>query len=341
VTAKYANHAKKEADWEFPSRICTNKPNLACPAARRRVAVNKPSQFARTGPGGRRARAVVQTKPNQGELGHLGDRTAAGRAQGKCAKQTQFARRGRGAGRGILYRQTQFAGTNCAKQTQFPPDQNEGQVLGGKGFMVNRTVYRHRQNKANSRRHRVGRSPRARCQSCDNASLPGVVPATNPIRWRIMRNKPNSSIADCRLPRFARNDMLRIGDRPAASGPRRRLCKTNPICHLPHRGGSAGSCKTKPIPRRGRVGRGLGTADEDVVQTKTQFPPAPGGTWPLGRGPWGHRATSPRCPASGNKANYWRSSRSDGGGIRHRMPAAPRMASEAHCSHYAARDRVQ
>ena len=37
-----------------------------------------------------------ETKPNQGELGYLGDRTVAGRAQGKCAKQTQFARRGRG-----------------------------------------------------------------------------------------------------------------------------------------------------------------------------------------------------------------------------------------------------
>jgi hypothetical protein len=93
---------------------------------------------------------VRQTKPNRGDLGYLGDRAPAGRAQGKCAKQTQFVRRGRGAGRGILYKQTQFAGTNCAKQTQFPEAGKRRQVLGGQGVMVNRTSDRPRQNKANS-----------------------------------------------------------------------------------------------------------------------------------------------------------------------------------------------
>jgi hypothetical protein len=62
---------------------------------------------------------------------------------------------------------------------------------------------------------------------------------------------------------------------------------------------------------------------------QSQFPATPGGTWPLGREPWGYRATSPRCPASGNKANYHRSSRSDGGGIRHRMPATPCRTADA------------
>ncbi len=44
-----------------------------------------------------------------------------------------------GAGRGMLY-----------KQSQFPPDQKEGQVLGGKGVMVNTTFDKPQQNKANS-----------------------------------------------------------------------------------------------------------------------------------------------------------------------------------------------
>ncbi len=43
-----------------------------------------------------------------------------------------------GAGRGMLY-----------KQSQFPPDQKEGQVLGAKGFMVNTTFDKPQQNKAN------------------------------------------------------------------------------------------------------------------------------------------------------------------------------------------------
>jgi hypothetical protein len=51
-----------------------------------------------------------------------------------------------GAGRGTLY-----------KQSQLPLDQKEGQVLGGKGVMVNRTSARPQQNKANSRPRRAGR----------------------------------------------------------------------------------------------------------------------------------------------------------------------------------------
>jgi hypothetical protein len=105
------------------------------------------------------------------------------------------------------------------KQTQFPGAGKKRQVLGGKGLMVNSTFDGPRQNKANL--GKPGWDPGSRF--CE----------TNPIRWRIMRNKPNSSIADCRLPRFARNDMLRIGDRPAASGPRGRLCD---IASMPHFG---------------------------------------------------------------------------------------------------------
>ncbi len=48
---------------------------------------------------------------------------------------------------------------NCAKQTQFPADQKEGQVLGGKGVMVNSTFDRPRQNKANLRAKPGGTRP--------------------------------------------------------------------------------------------------------------------------------------------------------------------------------------
>jgi hypothetical protein len=40
-------------------------------------------------------------------------------------------------------------GSDCAKQSQFPPEQREGQVLYGKGVMVIRTCNRLPQNKAN------------------------------------------------------------------------------------------------------------------------------------------------------------------------------------------------
>jgi hypothetical protein len=107
------------------------------------------------------------------------------------------------------------------------------------------------------------------------------------------------------------------------------LCKTKPI---PGHGGGAGDegqmRQTKPIS--GRPEFELNPLQKKICVVcarlttsakQSQFPATPGGTWPLGREPWGHRATSPRCPASGNKANCQRSSRSDGGGIRRRMPA--------------------
>jgi hypothetical protein len=51
---------------------------------------------------------------------------------------------------GQLYKQTQLAGANRAKQSQFSPRRQDRQRFGGKGLMVNRTVYRPRQNKANA-----------------------------------------------------------------------------------------------------------------------------------------------------------------------------------------------
>ncbi len=46
-------------------------------------------------------------------------------------------------------KQTQFAGTNCAKQTQFRQREKKRQVLGGKRVMVYCTCTKPRPNKAN------------------------------------------------------------------------------------------------------------------------------------------------------------------------------------------------
>jgi hypothetical protein len=51
---------------------------------------------------------------------------------------------------------------DCAKQTQFRQREKKRQVLCEKGFMVNRTVYRPRQNKANLRAKPGGTRPQGR-----------------------------------------------------------------------------------------------------------------------------------------------------------------------------------
>jgi hypothetical protein len=98
--------------------------------------------------------------------------------QGASEKQSQFPvegarpeRRGRGcrtnkpnlarSGQGTDGRKMQnepnlgypgWSGADYAKQTQFASERNEGQVLCGKGVMVNCTCKRLRKNKANFRR---------------------------------------------------------------------------------------------------------------------------------------------------------------------------------------------
>jgi hypothetical protein len=109
---QYANHAKKEANWGFPSRIWRiSRLHLL---------------------------AAAKTSPIWSGLGSAGSVTV------KDAKQSLSRLRRAG-------REPQERGTRnkCAKQTQLPAEQKEGQRFGGKGFMVNRTVYRPRQNKAN------------------------------------------------------------------------------------------------------------------------------------------------------------------------------------------------
>jgi hypothetical protein len=110
---QYANHAKKEANWGFPSRIWRiSRLHLL---------------------------AAAKTSPIWSGLGSAGSVTV------KDAKQSLSRLRRAG-------REPQERGTRnkCAKQTQLPAEQKEGQRFGGKGVMVNRTVYRPRQNKANS-----------------------------------------------------------------------------------------------------------------------------------------------------------------------------------------------
>ena len=73
----------------------------------------------------------------------------------------------------------------CAKQTQFPAEQKEGQRLGRKGVMVNSTFDRPRQNKANLRAEPggtrpAGRGTKGKCakqsQSAGGAGWPSLAP---------------------------------------------------------------------------------------------------------------------------------------------------------------------
>ncbi len=67
------------------------------------------------------------------------------------AKRTQSADPGPGGHRPGDLTGGAFSRADCAKQTQFAFERNEGQVLWGKGVMVNCTYKGHWKNKANSR----------------------------------------------------------------------------------------------------------------------------------------------------------------------------------------------
>jgi hypothetical protein len=123
-------------------------------------------------------------------------------------------------------------------------------------------------------------------QSCDNASLPGVVPATNPIPGgagppspaprpsglapgpeAVVRNKANSSIADCglgracgRTPPFAPTNCARRTQFGLGSGSRRakdaKQTQFLPLRRSGDRRSREGeACETNPIgPALGRAG---------------------------------------------------------------------------------------
>ena len=137
----------------------------------------KQSQFARTGPRGPGRRANARNEPNflagpGGPPSPLGP-PASPLGQRQLYKQSQS--RLRRAGRGPQGRGTR---DKCAKQTQFPAEQKEGQVVCRKEVMVNGTCNRLRQNKANlPARPQTG----AGRGSHRRSSRSGVLRQTNPI----------------------------------------------------------------------------------------------------------------------------------------------------------------
>jgi hypothetical protein len=97
-----------------------------------------------------------------------------------------------------------FSRANCAKQTQFAFERNEGQVLWGKGVMVNCTYKGPWKNKANFRRMgrtwgTRGRAPnKANCRQCGREShqrscRSGELCQTNPICLR-RAGRPSSRL---------------------------------------------------------------------------------------------------------------------------------------------------
>jgi hypothetical protein len=185
---------------------------------------------------------------------------------------------------------------------------------------------------------RTSRRGRGWSQSCDNASLPGVVPATNPISpVGACTNKPNSSIADCG-PRWEPGvTRLGIADSqgPAAcrQGSRGRLYKQTQLAGAkcakrtqfrPARatGGPAECvkrtqfgrrvrtlegkmCKTKPIPEE------VSSVKCQVLSKTCKTNPI----WPAGGGPGGRNAQNQANPTGANRAEQTQSPRrGDGAG---------------------------
>jgi hypothetical protein len=205
VTAKYANHAKKEADWGFPSRIWRiSRLNLFA-SCRRPI-----------GPGLDRAKSPVgercETNPIPGcagwDEGQICETKPISAGENIPPFQSDADRatspRCPASGNKANFRQPGRRGpVRCAKQTQFSQGHEKRQMLSTKGFMDNRTCERPRQNKANSctdeataggrgdyaKQSRFG--PRGRQRRRSNPIL------RNKANWpeRIVQNEPNSARA--------------------------------------------------------------------------------------------------------------------------------------------------
>ncbi len=172
-----------------------------------------------------------------------------------------------------LHTSNSAAGYSC-QTNPIPAAGKKRQVLCERGFMVNRTVYRPRQNKANCQKQGIEAVSR-RCRAGQGLGTwdDGQMYRTNPI---------------C----------------PAASDPGDPSCKTNPIA----RSGAPRRCPAGP-DGTGPAGRWANVRNEanspgcvrgtlrPIAQNKPNF------SRPRRLGPAEH-ATSPRCPASGNKANF-------------------------------------
>jgi hypothetical protein len=164
-SGQYANHAKKEGDWGFPSRMCKTNPILPPGRGLREQNVqNEPN--ARSGAPRRCLRLRIGDCRASLAMTCCGSGTSLSR--GQLYKQTQLAganratsprcpasgnkansrRAGRGLGTGVPSCPSGLA-VNCAKQSQFRQREKKRQGLGRKGVMVNSTSDRPRQNKAN------------------------------------------------------------------------------------------------------------------------------------------------------------------------------------------------
>ncbi len=289
------------------------------------------------GPEGRGAGTNVQNKAKPGQNGTSGGRRPRGASR---AKQSQFApdrpeeappeRSARvSAGQG-----------KCAKQTQSAPERRQRQVLYGQGIMVNHACKGGWQNKANpgdSGRDRIwgtrdvkGNRAKQSQLATDGAGIPSPRPEaltlpparrqsceTKPIRepgrsrGSIVRNKPNSPQIDQR--RHRRRE-AKEPTRARANAPNKPNWHRSDV-----RGKSCMDTNSPPGSREDhRRPEALAMPRRKGNCAKqTQFP-TPGGA---GRGV--DCATSPRCPASGNKPNSQGSSRSCECGTRRYMPAAP------------------
>jgi hypothetical protein len=242
--------------------------------------------------------------------------------RGSCPNKANLAQRRVRTGGGQMVSPAP-AGTNRAKQSQFAPKRQTGQVLLGKGFMVNYSCTSPRQNKANSWRCRVERGP--------GDEGPWGVVQTKPIPKGDAGRHAISWAHCAKQSQFATDGRTRPSPRACpersqwARGlddatPKEQTCKTNPISSSDgsRQGGWPGSrrdesCETKPArpeasDRASPVGK-RSYGESFMYQSaakQSQFPAVPGGTGP-GTRAVGVAQTKPICPAGpgGTEPRAW------------------------------------
>jgi len=147
-----------------------NRPAACRPGPARAGCTNKANFGERTGRG-----SIMRNKANSRQ-GRAGPGLGGVGREANYAKRTQSADPGPGGYRPGDLTGGAFSRADCAKQTQFAFERNEGQLLWGKGVMVNCTYKRPWKNKANFRRDSNGRG------WARPTVLPvGLVVQTNPI----------------------------------------------------------------------------------------------------------------------------------------------------------------
>ncbi len=121
-----------------------------------------------------------------------------------------------------------------AKQSQSPPNQQEGQVLCGKGVMVNRTFHRLRQNKANFSMadwRQTGGGTTNCAKRTQSPAVPGGRGPGGRGAWaRLCKTNPISTQPGPQGRAIVRNEPNWGGCQAGTPNPRRaEPCKTNPI----------------------------------------------------------------------------------------------------------------